>query len=115
MNGVIGLNELLLTTELDDRAAAVRRGRARPPGDALLDVINEILDFSKIESGHLELEKIDFDLVQLVEGVAELVGEPAAGQGARAAGLLLAGAARPRCAATRPGSGRCCSTWPATR
>ncbi len=76
LNGVIGLNELLLTTDLDDRQRQYVEG-VRTSGRALLDVINEVLDFSKIESGHLELEEIDFDLVQLVEGVAEMVGEPA--------------------------------------
>ena len=53
----------------------------RTAGRALMGVIDEILDFSKIESGRLELEEIDFDLVDLVESVAELVGEPAQAKG----------------------------------
>ncbi len=76
MNGVIGLNDLLLTTELEPLQRQYAEG-VRGAGQALLGVINEILDFSKIESGHLELEDIDFDLVALVEGVAEIVSEPA--------------------------------------
>jgi two-component system sensor histidine kinase/response regulator len=76
LNGVVGLNELLLTTELDDRQRQYVEG-VRSSGRALLDVINEVLDFSRIESGHLELEEVDFDLVQLVEDVAEMVSEPA--------------------------------------
>jgi signal transduction histidine kinase len=36
-------------------------------GQHLLGVINDILDFSKIESGFMELESVDFDLVELVE------------------------------------------------
>jgi two-component system sensor histidine kinase/response regulator len=76
LNGVIGLNELLLTTTLDDRQRQYVEG-VRSSGRALLDVINDVLDFSRIESGHLELEEIDFDLVQLVEDVAEIVSEPA--------------------------------------
>ena len=35
------------------------------------------MDFSKVEAGYLDLEEIDFDVVQLVEEVAELVAEPA--------------------------------------
>ncbi len=76
MNGVIGLNDLLLTTELEPLQRQYAEG-VRGAGQALLGVINQILDFSKIESGHLDLEVIDFDLVALVEGVAELVSEPA--------------------------------------
>ena len=52
-------------------------------------IINDILDFSKVEAGKLELETIDFNLLQVVEDVAELVAEPAQAQGPRAAGLLL--------------------------
>jgi signal transduction histidine kinase/CheY-like chemotaxis protein len=76
MNGVIGLTGLLLTTELDERQRQYAQG-LRSAGDNLLTIINDILDFSKVEAGHLELETIDFDLVQVVEDVAELVAESA--------------------------------------
>jgi two-component system sensor histidine kinase/response regulator len=80
MNGVIGLTELLLTTPLDERQQRYAEG-VRTAGHNLLGVINEILDFSKIEAGFLDLERIDFDLIELVESVAELVGEPAQAKG----------------------------------
>jgi two-component system, sensor histidine kinase and response regulator len=76
MNGVIGLNQLLLSTDLDVRQQQYAEG-VRSSGHALLSVINDVLDFSKIESGRLELEEIDFDPVELLEGVAEVVAEPA--------------------------------------
>jgi two-component system, sensor histidine kinase and response regulator len=80
MNGVIGLTGLLLDTELDARQRQYAEG-VESAGSALLAVINDILDFSKIEAGHLELEQIDFDLVHVVEEVAELVAEPARAKG----------------------------------
>jgi two-component system sensor histidine kinase/response regulator len=66
LNGVLGMNELLLASELStqqrDFAAAVQLS-----GEHLLSVINDILDFSKIESGSVELEGVQFSLIDLVE------------------------------------------------
>jgi len=80
MNGVIGLTGLLLTTELDERQVQYAEG-VRGAGEALLAIINDILDFSKVEAGKLELEQIDFDLVQVVEEAAVLVAEAAQRKG----------------------------------
>jgi len=66
LNGVLGMNELLLGSDLHSHqrewATAVQAS-----GQHLLGVINDILDFSKIESGHLELDSVDFSLIELVE------------------------------------------------
>ena len=77
MNGVIGLNHLLMSTDLDDLQRQYADG-VRTSGHALLAVINDVLDFSRIESGRLDLEEVDFDPVELVEGAAEVVAEAAA-------------------------------------
>ena len=72
LNGVVGMLDLLKTTALD-----AKQGRfvdlARSSADALLSLINNILDFSKIEADKLELERIDFDLPDLVGSVAEML------------------------------------------
>ena len=79
MNGVIGLTGLLLSTELDERQRQYARG-VEVAGASLLTIINDILDFSKIEAGKLQLEIIDFNLLQVVEEAAELMAESAQGK-----------------------------------
>ncbi|MFZ2650745.1 MAG: response regulator [Burkholderiaceae bacterium] len=72
MNGVLGLTELLLETPLNVQQRAFLE-TVRGSGEALLSIINDILDFSKIEAGKLEMEMPDFDLVQSVEDVVQLM------------------------------------------
>ena len=89
MNAVIGLTGLLLRTELDHRQREYAEG-VHGAGEALLAIINDILDFSKVEAGKVELEVVDFDVVQLVEEVAGLVADAA-----RRKGLELAACCHP--------------------
>ncbi|HEU0202362.1 MAG TPA: histidine kinase dimerization/phospho-acceptor domain-containing protein [Burkholderiaceae bacterium] len=70
MNGVIGMLDILLGTALapSQREFATT---AQNSAESLLALLNDILDFSKIEAGKLQLEKMPFDLLHLVEAVAK--------------------------------------------
>jgi PAS domain S-box-containing protein len=70
LNGVIGMTSLLLDTNLSHEQLHYTT-IIKQSADLLLDIVNEILDFSKIEAGKLELEKITFDLYDLLKGISE--------------------------------------------
>ena len=71
MNGVIGMSELLLESTLgaEERKFAETINAS---GKNLLHLVNDILDFSKIEADKLEIEHIDFDLLDLLEEIMEM-------------------------------------------
>jgi signal transduction histidine kinase/FixJ family two-component response regulator/HAMP domain-containing protein len=70
MNAIIGLSDLLLEDSLspvqEEKLIAIKHS-----GRNLLKIINEILDFSKIEAGMIAIEKISFDLRQVVDVVVK--------------------------------------------
>ena len=65
INGVIGMIALLMRSELNPQQSHHAQ-LAKSSAEALLNLINDILDFSKIEAGKLELESIDFDVIELL-------------------------------------------------
>ena len=73
MNGIIGMSHLLQKTSLNPRQHSYVEkllGSARN----LLKLINDILDFSKIDAGKLDLEKIPFDLDEVLNGLNNVIG-----------------------------------------
>lgn len=66
LNGILGNLELLARTSLTERQQD-RLRIVNSSSHALLEIINDILDFSKVEAGQMALEKIRFDLLDLVE------------------------------------------------
>ena len=76
MSGVIGMSELLLDTTL----TAEQRHQAQVILDSsrsLLTLLNDILDLSKLESGKMELDRRDFDLYDLLDGIMDTLTIPA--------------------------------------
>jgi two-component system, sensor histidine kinase and response regulator len=80
MNAIIGMIDLVLDTELGggQREQLII---AKSSADALLDILDSILNLSKIEAGKLDLDVIDFDLRELVEGVGKALASRADDKG----------------------------------
>ncbi|KAK9452753.1 hypothetical protein V1511DRAFT_126956 [Dipodascopsis uninucleata] len=80
--GVIGMSDLLLSTELlpEQRSFAEN---VRLCADALLTVITDVLDFSKIEAGKLELSNVPFDVTQTLKDTLSILSFMAAKKGLR--------------------------------
>ena len=72
MNGVLGMAELLASTELDSKQRTFADVIIKS-GNALLTIINDILDFSKIDAGQMELDAQPFELREAVSDVATLM------------------------------------------
>jgi len=76
INGVLGMTELMLQTDLDITQKRYTSTILRS-SQSLLSVINDILDFSKIEAGKLDVVSNPFDLRDTVEDVTEMLAESA--------------------------------------
>jgi signal transduction histidine kinase len=66
MNSIIGFTNLINNTELSDKQKEFIKN-IKINAANLLVIINDILDISKIESGKVEIEYIDFNLIELIE------------------------------------------------
>lgn len=73
LNSVIGMNTLLMDTPLtaEQHKFALASKNA---GVHLLHLINDILDFSKLEAERVELEKVDFEVIQELELAFSILG-----------------------------------------
>jgi CheY-like chemotaxis protein/nitrogen-specific signal transduction histidine kinase len=80
MNAIIGLSDLALRTELTPKLRDYLT-KIRASSHSLLGLINDILDFSKIEAGKLDLERIDFQLYDIMSGLADLLGSTVSEKG----------------------------------
>ncbi|MGB0496494.1 MAG: transporter substrate-binding domain-containing protein, partial [Kangiellaceae bacterium] len=70
MNAVIGMSQLLETTELNVEQQEYIE-TLNTSAESLLILINDILDLSKIEAGKLELESIPFNLRKITKNIVK--------------------------------------------
>jgi two-component system sensor histidine kinase BarA len=72
LSGIIGFTELLRDTRLSnqqqDYAQTIQKS-----AKTLLEIINDILDLSKIESGKTEIATSEFNLIDLIEDIVNLL------------------------------------------
>ncbi len=80
LNAVIGLSELVLNTELDERQHAYI-SNILASSELLLGVINDILDYSKIDAGKMDLEITELHIDQVLKNMVNTAGQQAGAKG----------------------------------
>ncbi|GLH72684.1 hypothetical protein GETHLI_11860 [Geothrix limicola] len=80
LTALIGFLELAQRANLPP-AAQAHLQKAERSGATLLNILNEVLDFSKLEAGGIELERIPFQLQEVLETVLDLFGPQASAKG----------------------------------
>ncbi|MDQ6735147.1 MAG: response regulator, partial [Nitrospirota bacterium] len=72
MNAIIGMADLLWETPLMPEQQEYV-GIFRRAGLSLLTLLNDILDLSKVEAGYVQLERIEFDLREVIDKASEMM------------------------------------------
>ena len=70
MNGIVGMVDVLAHSNLEAQHASYIK-TIKDSAFSLLGIIDDILDFSKIEASRMELERRQFSLIQVAEGVVD--------------------------------------------
>jgi PAS domain S-box-containing protein len=87
MNGILGMTELLASTEMTGEQREFLT-LVQQSADALLRLLNDILDFSKIEAGRLELDNTPFNLRDCIGKAIKLLTLKANEKGIELAGRI---------------------------
>jgi signal transduction histidine kinase/CheY-like chemotaxis protein len=80
MVGILGMNELMLTSELNPQQRNMAE-TIHSSSEALLSILEELLDFSRIEAGKFDLRQEPFDLHEILEEAVFLLGSKAYSKG----------------------------------
>jgi signal transduction histidine kinase/CheY-like chemotaxis protein len=72
MNAIIGMSDILAQTTLTDEQYEYLE-IINTSANNLLVIINDILDFSKIEAGRLNIDRLNFNVRDVIEGVADMI------------------------------------------
>lgn len=72
LSGVLGMNELLMGSGLNDEQRVMAQ-TVQDSARTLLALVNDILDLSKIEAGKMTIETVPMHPRQIVEDVCELL------------------------------------------
>ncbi len=73
MNAVIGLSYLCLQTDLSGKQRDYLQ-KINGSAKSLLGILNDILDISKIEAGKMEMDRIPFELEEVMGNLSTIVG-----------------------------------------
>jgi len=77
LNAITGIIAVALEMELPDKLKEYLKV-INASANSLLSLVNDILDFSKIEAGKMELEKVRFHLLDVIENIADIFSEKVA-------------------------------------
>ena len=72
LNAIIGMSDVIDETGMS-REQCRYLATIRNASDTLLSLINDVLDISKIEAGRMEVEKVPFNLEELVLKISEMI------------------------------------------
>jgi PAS domain S-box-containing protein len=73
LSAILGFAELMLNTDLNQEERVSSINTICRSGQQLLKIIDEILDISKVEAGHLQVERIDVNVSNLLKDLRSLL------------------------------------------